>query len=209
MNNLLAQIVLAQRRFDDDGWMNILFVVVMAVLWMVGSIVKAMKTKADNQQQTGRSPARKPLDQSRGVRQQSPIQRTQRPAGPPTPAVQTSSVPKKRSTLADLREAARRFAAEAEQSFKDNQEAPKPKPASMPPKQVKAAPKPQVYRETTPEVKPTVAPITGTSGRKDVFAQMPVSQQLSDLVSDYADPEKLRKAILHYEILGPPLSLRD
>ena len=209
MNNLLAQIVLAQRRVDDDGWMNILFFIVMAVLWMVGSIVKAMKTKADNQRQTGRSPARKPLDQNRGVQQQSPIQRTQRPAGSPKPAGQTTGVPKKRSTLADLREAARRFAAEAEQSFKGNQEAPKPKPASRPPNQVKAAPKPQIYRETTPEVKPVVTPITGTSGRKDVFAQMPVSQQRSDLLSDYADPQKLRKAILHYEILGPPLSLRD
>ena len=31
---------------------------------------------------------------------------------------------------------------------------------------------------------------------------------ISDLVSDYTDPEKLRKAILHYEILGPPMSLR-
>ena len=92
MNNLLAQIVLAQRRFDGEGWMNILFVVVMAVLWMVGSIVKAMKTKADNQRQTGRSPARKQLDQNRGVQQQSPIQRTQRPAGPPQPAGQTTGV---------------------------------------------------------------------------------------------------------------------
>ena len=201
MSNLLAQIVLAQRRFDDDGWMNILFVIVMAVLWMVGSIVKAMKTKADNQQQTGRSPARKPPGQSRAVRQQSPIQRSQRPAGPPQPAGQTTGVPKKRSTLAELREAARRFAAEAEQSFKANQDAPKPKPASMPPKQAKATPKPQTHHETKPKAKP--------AARKDVFATMSSSEQLSDLVSDYGDPQKLRKAILHYEILGPPLSLRD
>jgi hypothetical protein len=30
----------------------------------------------------------------------------------------------------------------------------------------------------------------------------------SETLLDYADPEELRKAILHYEILGKPLSLR-
>ena len=206
MNNLLDQLILAQRG-PDDGWMNILFVIVLAVFWMLSGIVKAMKSKSDEGQQTRQAPSRKPTAPGRGAQQIS--QRLQRPAGPPKPAGQTSGVPKKRSTLAELREAARRFAAEAEQSFQGNQQAPKPKPASRPPEQVKATPKPQIYRETTPEVKPFVAPVTVTSGRKDVFAKMPVSQQLSNLVSDYADPEKLRKAILHYEILGPPLSLRD
>lgn len=40
-------------------------------------------------------------------------------------------------------------------------------------------------------------------------AQMPESEYLSELLKDYADPEELRRAILHYEILGKPLSLRD
>ena len=29
------------------------------------------------------------------------------------------------------------------------------------------------------------------------------------VIIDYSDPEALRKAILHYEILGKPLALRD
>jgi hypothetical protein len=32
---------------------------------------------------------------------------------------------------------------------------------------------------------------------------------LPGILSAYADPEQLRTAILHYEILGKPLSLRD
>jgi len=32
---------------------------------------------------------------------------------------------------------------------------------------------------------------------------------LSEILSDYDDPEKLRRAILHYEILGKPMALRD
>lgn len=211
MNNLLAQIVLAQRRFDDEGWMNILFVIVMAVLWIVGGIVKAMKTKADNQQGTGRTPVRKPPDQSRGVRQQTPPQRAQRPAGPPRPAEQTPNVPKRPSTLAEIREAARRFAAEAEKAFK-KEEAPKPKVKPTPPMQYKRSSshkKPQIQTETKPEIKPAGAPIIQQPVKEDIFTQTPGSQQLSGLLSDYEDPEKLRKAILHYEILGPPLSLRD
>jgi len=42
-----------------------------------------------------------------------------------------------------------------------------------------------------------------------VPAEMPETEYLSELLLDYADPEELRRAILHYEILGRPLSLRD
>jgi hypothetical protein len=40
-------------------------------------------------------------------------------------------------------------------------------------------------------------------------AEMPQTKYLSEILSDYEDPEKLRRAILHYEILGKPLSLRE
>jgi hypothetical protein len=39
-------------------------------------------------------------------------------------------------------------------------------------------------------------------------AEIPQSKHLSEILSDYSDPEELRRAILHYEILGRPLSLR-
>jgi hypothetical protein len=39
-------------------------------------------------------------------------------------------------------------------------------------------------------------------------AEMPQTKYLSEILSDYEDPEKLRRAILHYEILGKPMSLR-
>ena len=39
--------------------------------------------------------------------------------------------------------------------------------------------------------------------------EIPRAKYLSEILSDYEDPEKLRRAILHYEILGKPLSLRD
>jgi hypothetical protein len=40
-------------------------------------------------------------------------------------------------------------------------------------------------------------------------SEIPVPAYLAEILSDYADPEKIRKVILHYEILGKPLSLRE
>jgi hypothetical protein len=40
-------------------------------------------------------------------------------------------------------------------------------------------------------------------------SEVPVPAYLAGILSDYADPEKVRKVILHYEILGKPLSLRE
>lgn len=40
-------------------------------------------------------------------------------------------------------------------------------------------------------------------------AEIPRAKYLSEILLDYDDPDKLRKAILHYEILGKPLSLRE
>jgi hypothetical protein len=192
--------------------MNILVVIVMAVIWMVGGIIKAVKAKTEDQQQKRNAPIRKPSDQRRGVQQQQkrqvPVQRTHRPAGP-AKQVEQPSIPRKRSTLADLREAARRFAAEAEQAFKEPDS--KHKPAPRPSQKTKDTPKLQIYQDTTPETeaKTVSSPIIKTSDKQDSFAKTAASQQLYDLISDYDDPEKLRKAILHYEILGPPLSLRN
>jgi len=198
MSNLLAQIVLARR--DDGGWMNILVVVVMAAIWIVGGIIKATKTKSGDKQQPSRLPSRKPPAHSRGGQQQMPG-RAERPAGPAQRLGQPSGAQKKRTTLADLRAAARKFAAEAEQAFQPQATKPAPKPPEP-------ASKPQIQPETTPQIEPVVAPIRGFAD-KQAAAQMPPTQHLSDLLSDYANPDKLRRAILHYEILGPPLSLRD
>ncbi len=197
MSNLLTQLVLA-RRSSDDGWMNILVVVVMAAIWIVGGIIKATKTKPGDKQQPSRVPTRKPPADGRGIQQQMPGQ-AQRPAGPPQRPEQPLGAPQKRTMLTDLREAARKFAAEAEQAFK-----PQTTKSTLEP-----ALKPHIQSEATPLAEPVVAPIKGLADKQAAAAGMPPTSHLSDLLSDYADPDKLRKAILHYEILGPPLSLRD
>ncbi|MBL7188486.1 MAG: hypothetical protein ISS70_19340 [Phycisphaerae bacterium] len=199
MSNLLAQIVLAQRS-PDGGWMNILVVVVMAVIWIVGGIVKATKTKSGDKRQPSRAASHKLPANSRGVQQQMPGRVAQRPAGLAQRPQQLSGAQKKRTMLADLRAAARKFAAEAEQAFQVQTTKPAPP---------EPAPKAQIPPKTAPRIEPVIAPVKRLGDKQTAAAQMAPPQHLSDLLSDYADRDKLRKAIMHFEILGPPLSLRD
>lgn len=204
MSDLLAQLILARRSPDDEGWMNLLFVIVMAVIWIIGGVVKAMRTKARQEQQPRQVPLRKPPD-GRGQRQQV-SGRAERPAGSAQAVDQPSAVPKKRVTLADLRAAAQRFAAEAEQAFQGQTTTKStPKPPAL-------QPTPQVRPGTTPVIEPAVGSPKGFDYKQAARAapvQVAPARRASDLLSDYTEPDKLKKAILHYEILGPPLSLRD
>jgi hypothetical protein len=78
----------------------------------------------------------------------------------------------------------------------------RPTPSSQPRPQVQ--PKLEELPEFTAE---TVKKLEGK--RVAMPAEIPQAKYLSEILSDYDDPERLRKAILHYEILGKPLSLRD
>jgi hypothetical protein len=62
---------------------------------------------------------------------------------------------------------------------------------------------PQVVK---PQVQPNLEKVTAGVAAP---AEIPRAKYLSEILSDYDDPEKLRRAILHYEILGKPLSLRE
>jgi hypothetical protein len=201
MDDLLLQIILARRNDDAEGWMNILFVIVLAVFWAIGGIIKA---KAKKDEQLPGKPVRKPPVHSREAREQM-LSQLQRPAGStqsqrqqPRPAPQ-----KPRLKFADLQAAVRKFAVEAEQAFQTNtkESVPELEPALK---------EPQIKAETVELTKPIGKTV---KGQQDKHASEPTqtleSEYLSELLTDYADPEELRRAILHYEILGKPLSLRD
>jgi hypothetical protein len=68
-------------------------------------------------------------------------------------------------------------------------------------------PQPVARREPPAEVK--MKKVSGRAAKTVVATGMPHTGYLSEILSDYDDPEKLRRAILHYEILGKPLSLRE
>ena len=206
MNALLLQIILARRNNDVEGWINILFVVALVIFWLVGGIIKAKANKSDTAGKGNlpRKPPRKPPLHSREAREQM-LSRLQRPTDSapghsqqPRPAGQ-----KPRIKFADLQAAVRKFAVEAEQAFQDTTKEPTPelKPTLKEPS-IKAEPV-----ELTEPIARKVKVLQDEQASEP--AEMQESEYLSEILTDYADPDELRRAILHYEILGKPLSLRN
>ena len=197
MNELLEQIILAARRRDTDSWMNILVVVVIAVVYGLSAIFKA-KTRKPQGQDEGKSALPKPgsrlkeiaerfqreLSELSGDRVQEPPQRADRP--------QKESFQQARRPGGPI----------PGRPYRPGVQQPRPKVAAAPRAVEKFAP------ET--EQPSGFAPLEPLGGQLGAFpAEMPEAEHLPEILSDYADPDELRRAILHYEILGRPLSLRD
>ena len=218
MNALLAQFILVARG-SDEGWMNILILVIVAAVYGLATILKAKKGKKAQEQseeQKGRKPQRKP-EGGRGLLEQfvREIQRAvepteereSRPAAQPAP--KKIDRPQPASTV-------RKYAAEAKQVGRPKPIIPPAKAKrpglelSMPALQVQPnfeeLPELQTGIETLPEF--TTKAVERSVGKRKGMAEVPESKYLSEVLLDYADPDELRMAILHYEILGRPLALR-
>jgi hypothetical protein len=191
--------LLAQRK-DFDNWVNILFVVMIAIFWLVGGLVKAMAKKAQDRQQPGTEAQPKPLRRPADFRQA----RSRKP--PPVPSgVRPPLQPKLR---------------------RQPEGAARPRPAAYKPDDSRQKPDyiPAVDLAVQPE-KTTKVPHL----RIDLPEHRQLSSQFieqSDLTKaatltqkprfaaaslsflDISNPQELRRAIMHYEILGKPLALR-
>jgi hypothetical protein len=165
MNTFLIQTVLAARNTDTEGWMNILFVVVLAIFWAIGGILKAKsgKFEQEKEKQLPGKPRRKAPEADRGIWDKSFEQQSRRPAGPAP-----------HSQIIRPQSAVRKFAPKAEQ------------PTQLQPV------------EPLELKKRTISPL------ETLRAKAIIEEPLLD----YTDPDKLKRAILHYEIIGKPLSLR-
>ena len=192
--------------------MQILVFVVMAVIYGLASIFKAKSNKLEKQkeEQLGRKPGFKPPEgRARAVParpktfQKTPFQQAQRPAGrtvqrQPQPQIQ----PPRRKVMRP-QPIGQRLAAKIERAF----QLPTMKPVEAP---ELSLPRSQIKPEfkEVPEI--AVRPFEKL---EDKYVGVPEEtsgpKYLSEILLDYADPDELRMAILHYEILGKPLSLRN
>lgn len=193
----LAQLILARRNDDVEGWMNLLFVIVVAVFWVLGGILKAKSKKPEQRQRTGppQRPVRRP--QARGV--QASRQAGEQPRPHPATASQRpqyapGSKPPAGETVFS-HPLFRNLAAQIERAtgMKIPTEVPKPQAPKKPPKPLTEKFVPAVKAAQPLEIKKPVD-VTDFSGT---------------LLLDTSDPNDLRRAILYYEILGKPVSLRD
>ncbi|MBN1392567.1 MAG: hypothetical protein JW947_07170 [Sedimentisphaerales bacterium] len=189
MSYWLAQLILAARDKSDDGWIQILVFVILAVFYAVGSIIsKAKKSATNGKEQAPGKPVRKQPEVTIDLRMLK----------------QLFGIPE-----------------EAESSIEpglEESETQIAKPQVQPPGRKVIRPQPAMRKipiETSkikvmePQVQPKLEKVSGLTGKSEVSTGIPQTKYLSDILSDYDDPEKLRMAILHYEILGKPISLRE
>jgi hypothetical protein len=181
MNYWLAQLVLAARDSNerDAGWMQILVFVILSVFYAVGSIVKARANKTAPKGE--KQIPRKP------ARKPPDLQILKQffglPEEPESSSQPSPEASKPQAAKPQVQQTRRKVA--------------RPQPAGM------TMLEPQM---AMPQVQPKLEKITAGVAAP---TEKPQTKYLSEILSDYENLEKLRRAILHYEILGKPLSLRE
>jgi len=177
MNYCLAQVILAARSDDAEGWINTLVIVILVVFWAIGGILKARakKTKIEDEDEYS----------------EEPFKPTARPAATAKAVYKAHGAQVQRIEPQRIRAGAKTLAEEVE------------------PRQAK----PYVAGRKAREPKTAVAKIAGVRPPKVVPAAGAVraveKPMLEQLLLSAEEPDELRRAILHYEILGKPLSLRE
>jgi len=237
-----AQFGLLAQGFDD--WANILFVLVMVVLWLLGALVKAISKKASRPEQSGQANApkvrrlpgeswqerlaRKAEEMQRRIEEEAGLRepgKSPRPARPPVarapqpPAgkITVRSGPKGESIMvyeppqskpsterehqaARQREAQRAVATAGQHAAKQATPVETPIAINVPKREPAVRGLSGTMAEPPMPLEP-VGPLPKPTGE-------PAGFEVAALI-DYSDPDALKKAVLHYEILGRPLGLRD
>ena len=203
-------------------WANILFLVVIAVFSVVGGVIKNAGAKGKQQAGRGASQGRtagpsRETWQQRLARKAEEMQRaieakygqTQQQPPAPSPSEQNQPGQGKLTIHTDRGgESIMVFEKEGSESVARQQAARKRQAAARlraAERRPGAKSKPQsnVAAEAIGLQEPPSVSRTAESRRE------PAAYAAASFIIDYNDPEALRKAILHYEILGKPLAWRD
>jgi hypothetical protein len=200
INNALANIMLAARDRDEGaGWFQILVFVVVAVVYALGGILKSRsaRIKQENQEPPA-VPKHKPPLGGAGPRRSTAAE-IRRPSD--------SALPR--------RQYQPRVHASAGAILRSESLAPR-----LPETREQVLPAPDV-QSPGPAIFPSTVLLDESiecisTPLKSLYeepmaaaAEESEPAYLPEILSDYADPDQLRTAILHYEILGKPIALRD
>ena len=196
MSYWLTQLILAaQNGNKENGWVQILFFVILSIFWAVGSIIKAKanKTASKEKEQTPRKPIRKPPELTidfKMLKQLFGLPEETESSSEPGPEEFETQATKPQIAKPQVQPIGRKVT--------------RPQPVVQ-----KIPIETSTIKAMEPQVQPKLEKVPGLTGESEVLAGMPQTKYLSDILSDYDDPEKLRRVILHYEILGKPISLRE
>jgi len=237
LSAIVAQLGVLARGPNLENWTDLLVVVVMAVLWLAAGLVKAISKKKSGQQDEQAGMARqqqRPPRESWQVRlarkaeeMQRAIEQGERPRSAPAPVARSPQPPASRITI-------RQDPRGESIMVYERAEPPAVQPAAQREHQAarqrqageavaaagRAARKEPAPVEPRVEIKSAgLEPIA--AGLPDIALEpsepdgqkMQVSREAAGLESatllDSSDSDAIRKAILHYEILGVPLALRE
>ena len=202
---------------DDAGrWMNILFIVVVAVFWAIGGLVKVASSKSRKQGASRPSDGRKRetwLQQLAKKAQE--IQHAIEREGSkeqPHPSYRSQEHPNEASRPPEGHVAARTDRGGRSALVYERQEPQRPAEKPRQPARVKAGPKAasQAERQIAAEsLNVPVAPQQPMRTPVRTATTTAPADNASPPIIDYTDPDSLRNAILQYEILGKPMALRD
>lgn len=194
MNCLWQHIILAARDMED--WMNILFFVAIAAFYAIGSVLKAKANKSAKQRQAKRQPRVKPVERA-------PLRQPEKKTPPPATAKKPVYTHPAGRPVARPRPVMRK---------------PVPRKPAVPHKAVK----PLDLVEALPAVASVKTELEGLKELpKETVDQLDVSRLglaaekkekepviLEEPLLALDDPDALRRAIIYYEILGKPVSMR-
>jgi len=186
MNYILGQLILAARRSNDgdNGWKQILVFVVLSAFYAISSIVKAKANKTASKGKEPLKPGRK-QPESNLLKQLFGLPDTKSQAVKPKP--QPPHPTSRKMAMFEPQMA---------------------KPSAFSPSR-RGEPRQDGTSPLGGQIQPKLGKVTGFIAETAAPAEISQTKYLSEILSDYQDPESLRRAILHYEILGKPISLRE
>jgi len=197
MKVFLGQFVFLSKNEDFEGWMQILVVVIMAVVYGLGSILKAAKSRKLEGKE-GQEQDEEPFDHAQD--------RQPRPAGPAARWQYQEVNQLQRPETAWAKPVVQK-PMQTKQSVLTVPEEPQLKPLQA---RIQELPDTKPEIEKLPEfISETVKGLEYKRSGVTVPAEAAETTYHGKPLFDVSDPEAIRRAILHYEIFGKPLSLRD
>jgi hypothetical protein len=225
--SLFAEQLHTIAQMDSDQWVNFVILLIMAILWLFGSLIKAAsKKKSPQAQQGGLAREQRETWQQRLARKAEEIQRAAE--GQRRQAEERIRHMEERATL---RERAQepppgKVAVRSSRGGESVMVYEKAKPQADTSREQHAAGRKTSAAPIQSKLEPTGLDLKSAAGDLAGVTLRPTEPiepgevaigARHDLVAgydpasiiDYSDPDALKKAVLHYEILGKPVGMRD
>ncbi len=187
---------------DESGWMQMLVYAVIFGLMAVSQIVKSRKQKRRFEEEESAAPRPAPpagrQGPSRAVQQRPAVQPVRRSDNAPEPRREVPGGTRPR-TIIRPGSALSDFVADIKAEIKRAAE--EMQGVNAPPPWAIAEPEPPQVARPMPEPDEPKCFIEG-------IAPEPEIDEFSGIAPEFSDPDDLKRAVLYYEILGKPISMR-